>query len=51
LNEKSNETNGRPWKLSLEINHYVEKADAFGAEWMVGLNIGPVVKNVLANWL
>jgi len=43
--------NGRPWKLSLEINYYVEKADAFGAEWMVGLNIGPVVKNVLANWL
>ncbi len=40
---------GRPWKLALEVNYYVEKADAFGAEWMVGFNLGPVVKNVLAD--
>jgi hypothetical protein len=41
---------GRPWKLSGEVNYYVEKADAFGPEWMVGLNIAPVVKNGLAGW-
>ncbi|MHC4180651.1 MAG: hypothetical protein ACYSWU_24390, partial [Planctomycetota bacterium] len=42
--------NGRPWKLSLELNYYVEKAAAFGPEWMLSLNITPVVKNRLARW-
>ena len=41
---------GRPWKFGVEINYYVEKPDAFGPEWMVGFTVGPVVKNVLANW-
>jgi len=40
--------NGRPWKLSVEVNYYVEKADSFGPEWMIGFNIAPVVKNGLA---
>jgi len=40
----------RPWKLSLEVNYYVEKADAFGPEWMVSFSIAPVVKNGLARW-
>ena len=40
---------GRPWKLSVELNYYVERADAFGPEWMIGLNIAPVVKNGLAS--
>ena len=43
--------NNRPWKLALEVNYYVEKSDAIAAEWMVGVNISPVVKNVLADWL
>jgi len=41
---------GRPWKLSMEINYYVDKPDAFGPQWMVGFNIGPVVENVFAKW-
>jgi hypothetical protein len=41
--------NGRPWKLSAELNYYVEKADAFGPEWMFSFNIAPVVKNGLAS--
>lgn len=41
--------NGRPWKLSVELNYYVEKADAFGPEWMLSFNIAPVVKNGLAS--
>ena len=41
---------GRPWKLSAEVNYYVEKADTFGPEWMIGINIAPVVKNGLASW-
>ena len=41
---------GRPWKLSAEINYYVEKADTFAAEWMLSLNVTPVVKNGLASW-
>jgi len=42
---------GRPWKLSAEINYYVEQADAFGPQWFIGINIAPVVENVLASWL
>ena len=42
--------NGRPWKLSAEINYYVDKPDAFGPEWMIGLNLAPVVKNGLTKW-
>ena len=40
---------GRPWKLSIEANYYVEKSEAFGPEWMIGINLAPVVKNPLAN--
>jgi hypothetical protein len=42
--------NGRPWKLSAEINYYVDQGDAFGPEWMIGINVAPVVENVLAKW-
>ena len=41
---------GRPWKLSAEFNYYVEQPDAFGPEWMIGLNVTPVVENVFARW-
>ncbi len=41
--------NGRPWKLSVELNYYVEKSDAFGPEWMLSFNVAPVVKNGLAS--
>ena len=41
---------GRPWKLSAEINYYIEQSDPFGPEWMIGFNIAPVVKNVMSGW-
>jgi hypothetical protein len=41
---------GRPWKLSVELNYYVEKPDAIGPEWMLSLNIAPVVNNAMAKW-
>ncbi len=41
---------GRPWKLSGELNYYVEKSEAIGPEWMLSLNIAPVVKNRIAGW-
>lgn len=41
---------GRPWKLSMEFNYYVEQADAFGPEFMLGVSITPVVENVIAEW-
>jgi len=41
---------GRPWKLSAEINYYVDKSDSFGPEWFIGINVAPVVENVLASW-
>ena len=45
---KSVSIGGKPWKFSLEANYYFERADAFGAEWMVGLNVTPVIQNPLA---
>ncbi len=42
--------NSRPWKLSAELNYYVEKSEAIGPEWMFSFNIAPVVKNRLAGW-
>ncbi len=42
--------NGRPWKLSAELNYYVEAADSFGPEWFIGFNVAPVVENVFARW-
>lgn len=41
---------GRPWKLSMELNYYFERPDSFSQEWMIGINIGPVVQNKLADW-
>lgn len=41
--------NNRPWKFSFEANYYIEKADPFGPDWMIGFSVGPVVKNVLAD--
>ena len=41
---------GRPWKLAMELNYYVEQPDAFGPEWMIGFNVTPVVKNRIAGW-
>lgn len=38
----------KTWKFSIEINYYVEQSDAFGSEWMIGINISPVVENFLA---
>jgi len=40
---------GRPWKLAVELDYYVEKSDTFGPEWMLSFNITPVVKNKLAS--
>ena len=40
--------NGRPWKLSAEVNYFVDQPDAFGPEWMFGINIAPVVENLFA---
>ena len=39
---------GRPWKLSMEVNYYVEKPGSFGPEWLIGFNVAPIVKNIFA---
>jgi hypothetical protein len=36
-----------PWKLSMEMNYYIEQPDSFGPKWMIGFNISPVVENPL----
>lgn len=47
---KTNIRNGRPWKLSVEINYFVGQPDAFGPEWFIAFSVAPVVENVLASW-
>jgi hypothetical protein len=42
--------NGRPWKLGVEVNYYVEQPDQFGPDWMISFEVAPVVENVIANW-
>jgi hypothetical protein len=42
--------NGRPWKLGMELNYYIENSDAFGEEWNISFNVAPVVKNMFAEW-
>jgi hypothetical protein len=34
----------------MEINYYIEQPDAFGPDWMIGINITPVVENILVSW-
>jgi len=40
-----------PVQLELEVNYYIDQPDAFGPKWMVGLNITPVVDNVINEWI
>ena len=40
-----------PVKLELEVNYYVKQIDAFGPEWMIGINITPVVNNFIEGWI
>lgn len=40
-----------PWKIGFDLNYYVEKPDAFGPDWMLSVNVVPVVPNFLAGWL
>lgn len=37
-----------PIRIGFEVNYYVETPETFGPEWMIGLNVSPVVENVLA---
>jgi hypothetical protein len=39
-----------PWRIGLQVNYYVAQPDDFGPEWMIGFNVAPVVKNIMANW-
>ena len=40
-----------PVNFEVELNYYVEQPDAFGPEWMVALNITPVVPNFINSWI
>lgn len=42
---------GIPLKVGVSLDYYVVRPDAFAPEWTFGLNITPVVPNVLAGWL
>ena len=38
-----------PVQIELEGSYYIERPDAFDQEWMIGLNITPVVPNFIEN--
>ena len=38
-------------KLSVEVNYFVERADAFGSDWLIAFNVTPALKNYLASFL
>jgi hypothetical protein len=40
-----------PVNFEVEVNYYVDQPDAFGPEWMVALNITPVVPNFINSWI
>lgn len=40
----------RPVKLAVEANYYVEQGDAFCPDWMIGINVTPVVNNFIDSW-
>ncbi len=40
-----------PIKLEVELNYYVARPDVFAPEWLLGLNITPVVPNVFDTWI
>ena len=48
---KTIKINERPWKFAIELNYYVNRYDTIGPQWMLGVNIAPVVKNVIYRWV
>lgn len=48
---KTIKTNKRPWKFVVELNYFVSRYDILGSQWMIGVNIVPVVKNVIYDWI
>jgi hypothetical protein len=40
-----------PVNFEFELNYYVDQADAFGPQWMIALNITPVVPNIINRWI
>jgi len=38
---------GKPWQFEVEASYYVEQPDEFGPEWMLSLNVTPVVNNFI----
>lgn len=40
-----------PLKLQVEANYYVKQPDLFGPDWMLAVNITPVVHNFIEEWI
>jgi len=40
-----------PVRFQLELDYFVEGPDAFREEWLLGINITPVVPNFINNWI
>lgn len=40
-----------PVRFQLEADYYVARNNAFADEWLIGLNVTPVVPNFINNWI
>jgi len=40
---------GRPWKFELQLDYYLTQEKAFGPQWLVSINVTPVVSNFFEN--
>lgn len=40
-----------PVQLGLSLDYYVNQPDAFGPDWVITLNITPVIPNFIYNWI
>jgi hypothetical protein len=38
------------WRVQLELQYYVVQPDAFGSEWLITIDIRPVIQNPLLGW-
>ena len=48
---KTTSLGGTPLKLEVELNYYVARPDVFATEWLLSINITPVVRNILDTWI
>ena len=42
---KTTKLSGTTWRFQLEFRQYLEQPDSFGSDWLVSLDMRPVIQN------